>query len=97
MKFFAQNFQILIMKRLNDMRIKNINNDNVVTPIHNLQQHISSMSSTANIEQLNSAETAASTYLAALKDTQYITTRESFEYARTIREKRHAALEAFRK
>jgi hypothetical protein len=78
------------------MRIENINNDNVVAPLHNLQQHISSMSSTANIEQLNSAETAASTYLAALKDTQYITSRECFEYERQIRHMRTTALGAFK-
>ncbi len=66
------------------MRIDNINKALTVEPLTKLQNLISDMQVAESLEQLNSAEKTATTYLSCLNDTQYITTREHFEFKQEI-------------
>lgn len=76
------------------MLIPTINSHIQTTPIKKLVNRINSMRLTTNIEEFNKAEAEALAYLDCLNDTQYISSRENFEYQRQIRDERANKLEA---
>ncbi|MCU4395939.1 hypothetical protein [Acinetobacter junii] len=76
------------------MRIPTINSHIQTTPIKNLVKRIESMRLTTNYEEFSKSEAEALAYLDCLNDTQYINSRENFEYQRQIRDERANKLEA---